>query len=209
MWEIGVFALATFFVTIGPIDVAMIFAVLTSGMESERRRSMAWRGTFVAGGILLLFAVAGETVLSLLGISIAAFYTAGGILLLLIGIDMVFARNSGGVSVTEAETREARNRSDISIFPVATPLLAGPGAMSASVLMMSRTAGDPLAQVVVLAALLAIMALTLICFLTASRIQHYMGVTGAHVLTRLLGVILCALALQFVFDGLEKSGVMG
>ncbi|MBS0012732.1 MAG: MarC family protein [Desulfobacterales bacterium] len=209
MWEIGVFALATFFVTIGPIDVAVIFAVLTSGMEPDRRRSMAWRGTMVASGILLLFAVAGETVLSLLGISIAAFYTAGGILLLLIGIDMVFARSSGGVSVTEAESREARNRADISIFPVATPLLAGPGAMSASVLMMSRSAGDLLAQVVVIFALLAIMALTLICLLTASRIQHYMGVTGAHVLTRVLGVLLCALALQFVFDGLEKSGLMG
>lgn len=209
MWELIVFALTTFFVTIGPIDVAVVFAALTSGIAPDRRRSMALRGTIVAGGILLLFAIAGETVFSLLGISLGAFYTAGGILLLLIGIDMVFARDSGGVSVTEAETSEAQTRADISIFPLATPLLAGPGAMSAAVLMMSRTAGDPVEQGIVLAALLVIMTLTLVCLLAAARIQDFMGVTGAHVLTRVLGVLLCALALQFVFDGLEKSGVLG
>ena len=163
----------------------------------------------MAGSILLLFALFGEAALSLLGISLPALYTAGGILLLLIGIDMVFARSSGAVSATEDETREARGRADISIFPLATPLLAGPGAMGAAILLMSRASGDLAAQAVVLGALFAIMALTLICLLVASRIQHLLGVTGAHVLSRIFGVLLCALAMQFVFDGLAESGLLG
>jgi len=208
-WELGVVALTTFFVTVGPVDVAVVLAVLSRRTTSAERRAMAWRGTLAAAGILLLFAIVGEMVLAILGISWPALYTAGGILLLLIGIDMVFARTSGGVSVTEAETIEARSREDISIFPLATPLLAGPGAMSASVLMMSKAAGEPAAQVVVLGALLAIMVLTLVCLLVAGRIQHLLGVTGAHVLGRVLGVLLCALAMQFIFDGLKQSGLLG
>jgi multiple antibiotic resistance protein len=207
-WELGIVAMTTFFVTVGPVDVAVIFGVLSRGATPEQRRAMAWRGTLVAGGILLLFALLGEMVLALLGISWPALYTAGGILLLLIGIDMVFARSSGGVSVTEAETIEARGREDISIFPLATPLLAGPGAMGAAVLMMGKAGGEPAAQGMVIGALLAIMALTLICLLVASRIQHLLGVTGAHVLSRILGVLLCALAVQFVFDGLKQSGLL-
>ncbi len=209
MLELAAVALTTFFVTIGPVDVAVLFAVLSRGAEPAQRRAMAIRGTLVAGGILLLFALLGEAVLALLGISIAALYTAGGILLLLIGIDMVFARSSGGVSVTQTESQEARDRADISIFPLATPLLAGPGAMGATILMMSRAAGDPVAQGVVIGALLAIMVLTLNCLLIASRLQKWLGFTGAHVLTRVLGVLLCALAVQFIFDGLDESGVLG
>jgi len=209
MLELGVVALATFFVTVGPVDVAVVYAVLSQGMERAQRRRMALRGALLATGILMLFALFGEAVLSLLGITMPALYTAGGILLLLIGIDMVFARSSGGVSATPEEASEARARGDISVFPLATPLLAGPGAMGAAILLMSRAGDDWAARAVVLGALAAIMALALICLLVAVRLQHLLGVTGAHVLTRILGVLLCALAMQFVFDGLEKSGLLG
>lgn len=209
MLELGVVALATFFVTVGPVDVAVIYAVLSQGATRAQRRRMAWRGVLLATGILILFAVFGEAVLSLLGITLPALYTAGGILLLLIGIDMVFARSSGGVSATPEEASEARARGDISVFPLATPLLAGPGAMGAAILLMSRAGDEWLAQAVVLAALVAIMVLALICLLVASRLQHLLGVTGAQVLTRILGVLLCALAMQFIFDGFEKSGLLG
>ncbi|WP_019024875.1 MULTISPECIES: MarC family protein [unclassified Thioalkalivibrio] len=209
MLELGVVALATFFVTVGPVDVAVVFAVLSQGMTRAQRRRMAWRAALLATGILMLFALFGEAVLSVLGITMPALYTAGGILLLLIGIDMVFARSSGGVSATPAETSEARSRGDISVFPLATPMLAGPGAMGAAILLMSRAGDDWMAQAVVLGALAAIMVLALICLLVASRLQHLLGVTGAHVLTRILGVLLCALAMQFIFDGLEQSGLLG
>ncbi|WP_019589356.1 MULTISPECIES: MarC family protein [unclassified Thioalkalivibrio] len=208
MLELGIVALTTFFVTVGPVDVAVVFAVLTRGMDPAQRRAMAWRGALLATTILLPFALFGEAALGVLGISLPALYTAGGILLLLIGIDMVFARSSGGVSATPDETREARSRTDLSVFPLATPLLAGPGAMGAAILMMSRASGDLVAQAVVIGALIAIMALALVCLLIAVRIQHWLGVTGAHVLTRIMGVLLSALAVQFIFDGLADSGVM-
>lgn len=110
-----------FFATIGPLDVAAVYAGLTATELPKRRRQMAIRGTLIAGGILLVFALTGETLLALLGISLAALRTGGGILLLLIGIDMVFARSSGGTSTTDEETREARSKQDISVFPLATP----------------------------------------------------------------------------------------
>ncbi|WP_028492161.1 MarC family protein [Thioalkalivibrio sp. ALE19] len=208
MLELGIVALTTFFVTVGPVDVAVVFAVLTRGMDPAQRRAMAWRGALLATAILLPFALFGEAALGVLGISLPALYTAGGILLLLIGIDMVFARSSGGVSATPDETREARSRTDLSVFPLATPLLAGPGAMGAAILMMSRASGDLAVQAVVIGALIAIMALALVCLLIAVRIQHWLGVTGAHVLTRIMGVLLSALAVQFIFDGLADSGIL-
>jgi len=205
MLELAIVAFTTFFITIGPVDVAFVFAALTTSVAPAQRRIMAVRATAVAALILLPFLFFGESVLAWMGISLAALQTAGGILLFLIGVDMVFARNSGGVSATEEETREALGRADISVFPLATPLLAGPGAMGAAILMMSRAGGDRLEQGAVLLALLAVLVLTLGCLLVATRIQKLLGATGAHVLTRILGVLLCALAVQFVFDGIAGS----
>ncbi len=208
MIDVAIVAFTTFFVTVGPVDVAVVYAALTPRHSQVARRRMAVRATLVATVILLGFALLGETVLSWLGISMPALRTAGGILLLLIGIDMVFARQSGGVSATESETREASSRSDISVFPLATPLIAGPGAMGAAILLMAGTGGDTREQAIVLAMLLLVLTLTLICLLTAIRIQRLLGITGAQVLTRVLGVLLCALAVQFVFDGIDASGIL-
>lgn len=202
-------ALTTFFATIGPLDVAAMFAALTAGESTEHKRSMAVRGTITATVILVAFALAGEVVLESLGISLAALRAAGGILLLLIGIEMVFARSSGGVSTTEEEEREAASKKDISVFPLATPLIAGPGAMGASILLMANQEGDVVGQVTVLASLLAILVLTFIVLLIAGRVQHFFGVIGMQVITRVMGVLLSALAVQFIFDGIRQSGLLG
>tara|TARA_R110002073_G_scaffold19155_3_gene70223 strand:- start:903 stop:1535 length:633 start_codon:yes stop_codon:yes gene_type:complete len=201
-------ALATFFATIGPLDVAAIFAVLTAKGTPEYKRSMAIRGTLIATVILVMFALVGELLLAGLGISLAALRTAGGILLLLIGIDMVFARSSGGVSTTDEEEKEAALKQDISVFPIATPLIAGPGAMGAAILLMANTGGDLTQQVIVIASLLVILFFTFVALLLASKIQSLLGVTGMYVITRVMGILLSALAIQFIFDGIAQSGLI-
>lgn len=207
LMETAIVAFTTFFATIGPIDVAATFAVLASRASSENRWSMAVKGVMTASAILFTFALGGDTVLHHLGISLAALRTAGGILLLLIAIDMAFARNSGGVSTTDEENREAVFKEDIAIFPLATPLIAGPGAMGATVLLMTDAQGDLERQSVVLLMLLAVLLLTFISLIAALRIQRLLGVTGLNVISRIFGVLLAALAVQFMFDGLAASGL--
>jgi multiple antibiotic resistance protein len=206
--ETATVALATFFATIGPLDVAAVYAGLTATETAKRRRSMAIRGTLIATGILMLFAIVGEYLLIGLGISLAALRTGGGILLLLIGIDMVFARSSGGTSTTVEEELEARGKPDISVFPLATPLIAGPGAMGAVILLMANSEGNLILQLTVVASLLAIILFTFVMLMLASRIQQLFGVTGMHVITRIFGVLLSALAVQFIFDGIAQSGLV-
>ncbi len=201
-------AFATFFATIGPLDVAAMYAALTSGVSKKRRRQMAVRGTLIAGSILLLFALVGDFLLAGLGISLAALRTGGGILLLLIGIDLVFARSSGSTSTTDEEEKEAQSKQDISVFPLATPLIAGPGALGAVILLMANAEGEPALQAAVIASLIAILLVTLAMLILASEIQQFLGVTGMHVVTRIFGVLLSALAVQFIFDGIAASGLL-
>ena len=202
-------ALTTFFATIGPIGVSAMFAALTASANPEARRSMAIRGSIIAAGILLTFALLGEHLLTGLGISLAALRISGGILLLLIGIDKVFARSTSGTSTTEEEEREAETKQDISVFPLATPLLAGPGSMGATILLMADAKGNPTHQVIVVVCLLGILLLTLGALLSASKLQKYLGVTGMHVVGRVMGVLLSALAVQFILDGIGQSGLVG
>lgn len=208
MIELAALSMATFFATIGPLDVAAIFAALTASSTPEHRRSMALRGTLIATFILILFALVGELVLASLGISLAALRTAGGILLLLIAIEMVFARSTGGTSTTDEEEQEALSKQDISVFPIATPLIAGPGAMGAAILLMADGEGDLTHQLIVLASLLTILLSTYIGMRLAGRIQKLLGVIGMHVITRIMGVLLSALAIQFIFDGVAQSGLV-
>ena len=186
-----------------------MFAVLTASKSAQQRRSIAIRGTLIGGGILLAFALIGETLLAGLGISLAALRTAGGILLLLIGIDMVFARDSGGTSTTDEEETEAISKSDITVFPLATPLIAGPGAMGAAILLMADQQGDVASQAVIVGSIILILILTFFSMLLAGRIQHLLGVTGMQLITRVMGVLLSALAVQFIFDGIRQSGLAG
>lgn len=208
MLETAAVAFTTFFVTLGPIEAAAMFAALTQNRTTQHRRTMAIRATLVAAGILLTFAVLGDWLLSLLGISLAALQTAGGILLLLIGIDMVFARSSGGTTTTDAETQEAEHKQDISVFPLATPLIAGPGAMGAVILFIANAQGNLVTQLIVIASLIGVLLITLFALLGATHIQKILGVSGQHVFSRVFGVLLCSLAVQFVFDGIGQSGLL-
>ncbi len=209
MLETAVIAAATFFATIGPLDVAAMFAVMTGDYTPKERRRTALRGTVIATVILLVFALLGERMLAGLGISLPALRIAGGILLLLIGIEMVFAMTSGARSTTDEEEIEAASRQDIAVFPLATPLIAGPGAMGAAILLMADASGEWLLQVAVVGALLAMLLLTLLGMLLASQLQRLLGVTGMQVISRVFGVLLSALAVQFILDGIAQSGLLG
>lgn len=200
-------SLATFFATIGPLDVATFFAALTASASLAQRQAIALRGTLIATGILLIFAVFGKYVLSGLGISLAALKASGGILLLLIGIEMVFARTSGATGTTDEEEKEAELKRGVAVFPLATPLIAGPGAMGAAMLLMADTEGQFVLQLIVVAAMLVMLLLTLVCMLAASRLQRVLGITGMRVVTRVSGILLAALAVQYIFDGIGQSGV--
>jgi len=202
-------ALTTFFATIGPADLLLVFAALTQKSTQAERRVMALRGTLIATAILLFFAVFGDAMLKLFGITLPALRIAGGILLLLISIDMVFARHSGGTGTTPEEENEAQGRSDISVFPLATPLIAGPGAISAVILLTTGTGGFTIEWVVVVVALLAILLLCYLSMLVAIPIQRLLGLTGLAVVSRVVGVLLAALAVQFLLDGVKASGLMG
>ena len=209
IYETGMTALATFFATIGPIDIAAVFAALTASQDFRSKARIAVKGTLLGALILIIFALSGEMLLASFGISLAALRTAGGILLLLIGIDLVFVRPSGGISTTEDETREAETRQDITVFPLALPLIAGPGAMGASVLLMANTGGDLVLKATVIAAMVIILIVTLLSLLLSTQIQRVLGVTGMHVISRVFGVLLTALAVQFIFDGIAQSGLLG
>ena len=208
MIEVALVAFATLFATIGPLDVAIVFASLTAAQTRRERIGQAVKGTAIAAAILLAFALFGEAALGLFGISLPALRIAGGILLLLIAIDMVFARPSGSTSTTAEEKAEAEAKADISVFPLATPLIAGPGAMGGIVLLMAEGEGDPAYGAVVLAALAAVLGLALVLMMVAGEVQRLLGQTGVHVIARIFGVILAALSVQFMLEGIANSGLL-
>jgi len=201
-------ALATLFATVGVADIAFIFAALTRNNTPKERFSIATRGVLIASAILLVFGLIGNAVLDVFGITIPALRTAGGILLLLIAIDMVFARHSGATSTTTEEEVEARQKDDIAVFPLAMPLLAGPGAISAIVLLATG-ATDGVNYGLVFLALVVIMLAAWVTLLLAIPIQRLLGVTGLAVVSRMVGILLAALAVQFLFDGVKQSGLLG
>ncbi|RVU36084.1 MarC family protein [Hwanghaeella grinnelliae] len=200
-------AFTTFFATIGPVDVAAMYAGLTAGHTPGNARAMAAKGVAIGSGLLLLFAFGGNAALSQLGIGLPALRTAGGILLLLVAINMVFAKSSGGTSTTDDETEEARHKTDLSVFPLATPLIAGPAAMGAAVLLMADAGDDWTRKAIVIGALCANLALAFVLLMVASWIQKLLGVTGLNVISRVVGVLLAALAVQFMFDGIASSAL--
>ena len=195
------YSFVTLFVIIDPVGNAVIFAGLMRGAPEQLRRLCALRGVFIATVLILAFALGGGALLRALGITLPAFRIAGGILLFLLATEMVFARESGIRRPTALEEEETEQRHDISVFPLAFPLLAGPGALTSIVLLVER-AGAPLAELGVIAALVAVMAITLALLLVAPQVMRLAGVTGANVVSRVLGIILAALAAQLVLDGL-------
>lgn len=199
------------FVVIDPIGLAPIFGALTRGGSKSYQRRMAVKGVLLASGILLFFTFTGDYLLDTLGISVPAFRIAGGLLLFLVAIDMVFARQSGLRSTTVREQEEARFREDISVFPLAFPLLAGPGALTTILLLVGDARGNPVMLWSMLGVLGLVLLMALVALLLSGPLMKLLGETGANVIDRMLGVILSALAVQFVIDGIQAvfSGAGG
>lgn len=208
MLDLVVTAAIALFVTIDPLGTGPVFAAMTRGADDAYRRTMAIKGVLIAAGILFAFAFGGDVLLRALGIGFPAFRVAGGILLLLLSIDMVFARPSGLRSTTQDEREEARTRQDISVFPLAIPLIAGPGAMTTILLLLGQAGGDPIRILTVLGVLAFVLATMLVALLFAGQIAKVLGVTGINVIDRVLGILLAALACQFVIDGVLESGLV-
>jgi len=192
-----------FFVVIEPVSLVPMFGALTRGGEPGYRRRMALKSVAISAGIFIVFAVAGDWLLRLLGISVSAFKIAGGMLLFLLAVDMVLARESGLRSTTVREQEEARYREDISVFPLAFPLITGPGAL-ATLLLLTAESSSYLEFGLVLAMGLLALLVTLVFLLLTQPLMRVMGVTGGTVVSRLLGVVLSALAVQYVVDGFTE-----
>jgi len=197
----------TLLVTIGPVETAVVFAGLTAGTHRGDRYSLAIRSTSIAGLVLLLFAVGGGLLLSLLHISLAAFRVAGGVLLFLQALTLTFS-SPGLSSISEGERRDAERPGDIAVFPLAFPMIAGPGSLSAAVLLMGRTEGL-LEGAGVIAMILLCLGLTFAAMRAADWLVAALGRTGTDVVSRVSGVLLAGLAVQFVFDGLERATFLG
>lgn len=201
MGDLLLTAFVTFLVVIDPIGQAPLFGALTAGLDPRARRAVALRGVFIAGTILTAFALGGAALLDALGIGFPAFRIAGGLLLVLLSIEMVMARHSGLSATTPEESEEAAGRNDIAVFPLAIPLIAGPGAITGVMLQVGAAGDDLAARAAVLGVMLAVLLLTLASLLLTEPIMRVLGVTGTNVLTRVFGIVLAALGVQFVSDG--------
>jgi multiple antibiotic resistance protein len=206
MLPLFVSAFVTLFVVLDPPGCVPIFSSLTSGASAAHRRTMALRSSAIASGVLLLFGVFGEGFLGALGISLAAFRIAGGVMVFLIAIDMVFEKRTERRETRAEEVTKGRAvvEDDISVFPMAIPMLAGPGSIAAVMLLTARAHGLT-EHLVVFGALAAVMVITLLALLAAGPLMRLMGDKIEAMMTRLLGVILAALAAQFVVDGLREA----
>ena len=192
----------TLFVVIDPVSLAPMFVALTRGMSAAQRRAVAFRACLIAVLLLLVFGLFGEALLAFIGISMPAFQIGGGILLFLTALDMLFDRRTprreGHADVVE----------DPSVFPLAMPLIAGPGAMAAMILLINDAGRELAGIVAVNAIMLGVVALCAVLFLAAGLIERALGRTGTMVVTRLLGMLLAALSVQFVLNGLTAIGVL-
>jgi multiple antibiotic resistance protein len=203
--ELIVGAFVTLFVVIDPVGLAPLFVALTQGTGAAERRRIAFRAVAVAFGLLALFGLAGEALLAAIGIGMPAFRISGGILLFLMAVDMLFERRS---ERREKRANEDEGR-DPSVFPLATPLIAGPGSLAAMILLAGQHTGDVVALIEINLVLAALLALTYVLFRAGNLIERILGHTGVLVTTRLLGILLAALAVQFVLDGLGGLGLLG
>jgi multiple antibiotic resistance protein len=204
MSELFISALVTFFVVIDPPGCAPIFASLTAGTPAAHRRTMAVRSTLIATVILLLFGIFGKQFLGSMGISLAAFRIAGGIMLFIIALEMVFEKRTERRENRAEALKSDPEHEDISVFPMAIPMIAGPGSIASIMLMMAR--GNGLEErLIVLGALASVMVVTLISLLLSGPLMKILGQKLEAMITRILGVVLAALAAQFVVDGIKAS----
>ncbi|MHB8462376.1 MAG: MarC family protein [Vulcanimicrobiaceae bacterium] len=203
-WHFGATAFATAFTIIDPIGMMPFVVTTTQRFDPKRRARICNEAVLVAGIVIILMGVVGPTILSYLGITLPAFTIAGGILLFLISIDMLFGRNTGARS-TEDEERAALAGENPAVFPLAIPLIAGPGTIATVLLLVSNAHGDPKLEVLVALSFAAALGIAWLCMRGAAQFTHRIGSTAIHVVTRVLGIILSALAVQFVVNGLLKT----
>ena len=196
-------AFATLFVVIDPPGLVPLFIALTRGMSVERRRAMALRACIIASVLLLMFGLVGESILGFIGISMPAFRIAGGILLFLTALDMLFERRT-----QRREGQQAEPDHDPSVFPLATPLIAGPGAIASMILLVGQSGPGWQGTASVIGLMLGMMAVTYAFLLASPPMERMLGRTGTIVITRLLGMLLAALAVQFVIDGIKGTGLI-
>jgi len=213
LMEIAAKAFAAFFVIIDPLGLTPIFIALTARMTAARRRRTAVHAVLLAFAVLLLFAILGEQVLSFLGITLPAFRIAGGILLFMLALEMLFERRSerrrkSAEKATGEHEAMADAADDLWVFPLGIPLIAGPGAITTVILLMGQHSGQPLAQAMILAVLAAVLLGTLALFLIVIRLGHFLSETATRAITRVLSMILAALAVQFVLTGLTAAGIV-
>lgn len=202
-------AFATYFVAIDPIGLVPIFLSLTPNATARQRRKIAARAIITASILLLLFAAFGKAVLGFLGIGLPAFQIAGGLMLFLIAVEMLFEKRTERRSKSAAEAGgEDHGADDVGVFPLGVPLIAGPGAIAATILLMGQHQGDYAAQGAVVAVLLGVLLITFLFFFAADRLGRMTGPTFTKALTRVLGMILGALAVQFVLTGIAASGLI-
>ncbi|MCT8328651.1 MarC family protein [Albidovulum sediminis] len=197
-------ALVTLFVIVDPIALAPLFIALTQGMSVAHRRAVALRACLIAAVLMTLFGLLGDNILSVIGISMPAFRISGGILLFVTALDMLFERRT-----QRREGQHADPAHDPSVFPLATPLIAGPGAFTTMILLVNNSPATGLAHTLAIHAVMVIViASAFVFFLAAPVIERLLGRTGIVVITRLLGMLLAALSVQFVLDGIRGTGLI-
>ena len=194
-----------FLVVVEPISLVPMFGALTRGADPRFRRRMAVKGVVLSAVISYGFLAIGNWLLNTLGVSLDSFKIAGGILLFLLSVDMVFARQSGLRSTTIREQDEARYREDISVFPLAFPLITGPGALATLLLLVGEARHEAKMFVALLVIIALVLGITLLLLLAVRPVERVLGVTGANVISRLAGVVLVALSVQYVGDGIRAS----
>jgi len=197
-------SLITFFVIIDPLGLIAIFNGMAEGMSGPNRRRLAFRGITIGAGVLLLFAVGGERLLDAMGIPLPAFRAAGGAMLFWIAMEMALQSREKRRAETAQNAAVEPHVDDTAIFPLGIPLIAGPGAITSVLLLTSRHRGDLVEQGIVLAAMLFVLAVTLVTFLLAERLGRVIGPTLAGVATRLLGILLAAVAVEYVVVGIRQ-----
>jgi multiple antibiotic resistance protein len=194
-------ALVALFTIVDPVGLVPVVLALTTGMTPPERTLVIFRATIIAGIVIAVFGVFGQFIFSSLGVTSEAFSIAGGMLLFLVAFDMLFGRQSG-TRETRREAREARTREDVSVFPLAIPMIAGPGTITTIILLVGNAGADPIQLTLVAIAAILTLGSSLATMLISAQIQKRIGTTGILVLSRVLGILLAAVALQFILNGI-------
>ncbi len=206
-WKFALTSFATAFTIIDPIGMIPLTLAATVALPASKRPKIVDQAVIVAGSVMLVMGAIGRPLLNYLGITLPAFLIAGGILLFLIAIDMLFARPTGAKR-TEEEEREAALAENPAVFPLAIPMIAGPGTIATVMLLVNLARNDPARIMTVIVACAAALFITWLFMRGATKFQHIIGTTGIHVVTRVLGIILAALAVQFVLNGLGETHIL-